>query len=243
MPLSYGLVPHLSKKLSKFPSSNGLSLIFSIAYENSFFFFLALKYPGCSFLNHPNFYPFSQQYFPLKNNSKPSPQIFRYMQDFAHILNSNSKPPFQFSKITFSTTKIKPHSRENSTNQSVFQYHKILKSLLRGIHKISSTTNFLDPSLGETSTKPGMASTSTQNRSHSRETSQNTSNYRNFSKLGPSHNPNYGPKGIRVNLQTTSLMPSNSPRSRIKILISKYYGNLLSFLLRCGTRPYERGTQ
>ena len=43
-----------------------------------------------SFLNNPNFYPFGQQYFPLKNNSKLSPQIFWYIQrdrqDFAHIL-------------------------------------------------------------------------------------------------------------------------------------------------------------
>ena len=51
-----------------------------------------LKYPRGSFLNNPNFYPFGQQHFPLKNNPKPSPQIFRYIQrdrqDFAHILNS-----------------------------------------------------------------------------------------------------------------------------------------------------------
>ena len=31
-----------------------------------FFLFFALKYPGCSFLNHPNFHQFSQQNFPLK---------------------------------------------------------------------------------------------------------------------------------------------------------------------------------
>ena len=145
-----------------------------------------LKYPKGSFLNNPNFYQFGQQHFPLKNNSKPSPQIFRYIQrdhqDFKSILNSLiSKPLFQISKITFSKTKNKPHSRGNSTNQTVLQYHKILKSILRGIHKISSTTNFLDPSLGKTSTKPGKASTCTQNRSHSRETSQNPYNFNNFS--------------------------------------------------------------
>ena len=61
-----------------------------------------LKYPEGSFLNNPNFYPFGQQHFPLKNNSKPSPQIFRYIQqdcqDFAHILSSLIfNPLFQIS--------------------------------------------------------------------------------------------------------------------------------------------------
>ena len=56
-------------------------LHFSIAYEYPSFlssFFLALKYPGCSFLNHPNFYSFSQQNFPLKTIQNPRPQIFCY---------------------------------------------------------------------------------------------------------------------------------------------------------------------
>ena len=39
-----------------------------------------------------------------------------------------------------------------------------------------------------------MASTSTQNWSHSRETSQNISNFHNFSKLDPSYSLNYGYK-------------------------------------------------
>ena len=61
-----------------------------------------LKYPRGSFSNNPNFYPFGQQHFPRQNNSKPSPQIFRYIQrdrqDFAHILNSLiSNPLFQIS--------------------------------------------------------------------------------------------------------------------------------------------------
>ena len=125
-----------------------------------------LKYPGGgSFLNNPNFYPFGQQHFPLKNNSKPSPQIFRYIQrdrqDFVHIL------PTLPSRLKFQTSFQGDHSQfRQATNQSVLQYHKILKSSLRGIHKISSTTrfsNFLDPSLGETFAKPGMATTSTQN--------------------------------------------------------------------------------
>ena len=64
-----------------------------------------LKYPRGSFLNNPNFYPFGQQHFPLKNNSKPSPQIFRFIQrdrqDFVHTFNPLiSKPLFQISKIT-----------------------------------------------------------------------------------------------------------------------------------------------
>ena len=44
-------------------------LLLSIDYEYPSFlssFFFALEYPGCSFLNHPNFYSFSQQNFPLK---------------------------------------------------------------------------------------------------------------------------------------------------------------------------------
>ena len=107
-----------------------------------------LKYPRGSFLNNQNFYPFGQQHFPSQEQLKTESQIFQYIQqyrqDFSHIHNSNLPPPFQISQKTFSKTKIKPHSRGNSTNQSVLQYHKILKSILRGIHKIPSTTNLLE---------------------------------------------------------------------------------------------------
>ena len=56
-------------------------LHFSIAYQYPSFlssFFFALKYPRCSFLNHRNFYSFSQENFPLKTIQNPSPRIFRY---------------------------------------------------------------------------------------------------------------------------------------------------------------------
>ena len=84
-------------------------LHFSIAYESPSFlsFFFALKYPGCSFLNHPNFYSFSQQNSPLKTIQNPSPRIFRYTwfrQNSAHILII-SKPLFP---NTFLNKK--PHS-------------------------------------------------------------------------------------------------------------------------------------
>ena len=65
----------------------------------------ALKHPGCSFLNHPNFYSFSQ-HFPLKNNSKLSPRIFwhiRYRQKFLHILNYLISKPL-FMNIFFNKT-------------------------------------------------------------------------------------------------------------------------------------------
>ena len=180
-----------------------------------------LKYPGGSFLNNPNFYPFGQQHFPLKNNSKPSPQIFRYIQrdrqDFAHTLNSLIfKPLFQISKITVSKIKSNPipggipltSQYFNTTKFSNPFYGDFPKYPVRQIF-----SNFLNPYLGEMSTKPGMASTSTQNRSHSRETPQN--NFHSFSKHRSL------PTALTTNmsiLQTTSLMPRNPPRSRIKIL-------------------------
>ena len=103
-----------------------------------------LKYPRGSFLNNPNFYPFDQQHFPLKNNSKPSPQIFRYRQrdcqDFAHIPNSLiSNPLFQIS------------------NTIPGQFTKTQAWTLP-VPQIFST-----PLWGKTFTKPGMASTSTEN--------------------------------------------------------------------------------
>ena len=162
-----------------------------------------LKYTRGSFLNNQNFYP-PGQHFPLKNNSKLSPQIFRYIQDrqdFAHILNSLiSKPLFQISKITFSKTKIKPHSWGNFTNQSVLLYHKILKSTPRGIHKTSNTTRFskfFRPLSGGDLHKTWYASTSTQNidpilgRLHRTLTISTI-----FPNSTPSHSLNYGSKGI-----------------------------------------------
>ena len=107
-----------------------------------------LKYPRGLFPKQPKLLSIRPTTFPLKNNSKPSPQIFRYIQRDVKVFHLYliliSKPPFQISQKPFSKTKIKPHSRENSTNQSVLQYHKILKSILWGIHKISSMTNFLE---------------------------------------------------------------------------------------------------
>ena len=124
-----------------------------------------LEYPGGSFLNNPNFYPFGQQHFP-KNNSKPSPQIFRHINVIikipTHRLNFLISYPVsnilfnRISKITFSKTKVKPHSRGNSqsslaTNQSVLQNTRFSNPFLIGIHKISRMTrfsNFPDPSQG-----------------------------------------------------------------------------------------------
>ena len=68
--------------------------------------------------------------------------------------------------------------------------------------------------------KTWYASTSTQNRSHSWETSQNTSNFHKISKH------RIRPTALTTDMgiaQTTSLMPRNPPRSRIKIIISNYY--------------------
>ena len=140
----------------------------SIAYEYSSFF-LTLKYPGSSFLKQPKLLSIRPTTFSLSRTiQKPSPQIFSgksWSRFCAYLKYLISKTLFQNSKITFSKPQIEPHSRGNSTNQSVLQYHRILKS----IHKISSTTissNFLNSSLEETPTKLGMASISTQNRFH-----------------------------------------------------------------------------
>ena len=139
--------------------------------------------------------------FPLQEQSKTEstnlPAHQWDCQDSTHILNSLISHPIsnklfnRISKITFSKTKIKPRSRgtftiQSGSNQSVLQYHKILKSILRGIHKISSMTrfsNFLDPSLGGDLHKTWYGFNQyPKYRSHSRETSQNTSNFHNFSK-------------------------------------------------------------
>ena len=161
-----------------------------------------LKYPRGSFLNNSNFYPFGQQHFPLKNNSKPSRQFFQYIrdQDFAHILAFLiSKHSFQISKITFSKTKSNPISGGipltsqyfNTTRFSILFLGEFTKYPARQIF-----SNFLDPSLEETSTKPGMP-TSTQNidailgRLHKTLPISTI-----FPNSTPSHSLNYGSKGI-----------------------------------------------
>ena len=64
------------------PKCHKLSLVynktFSIAYEHPSFFFSCTTYPGCSFLNNPNFYQFGQQHFPIQNNSKSGSVNFHY---------------------------------------------------------------------------------------------------------------------------------------------------------------------
>ena len=109
-------------------------LHFSIAYEYPSFlssFFFALKYPGFSFVNHPNLYSFSQENFPLKTIKNPSPRFFRYTrsrQNSAHILII-SKPLFP----------------------NIFPNKNLIAPLQGGIHKISvclvrHTKKYLSPS-------------------------------------------------------------------------------------------------
>ena len=142
-----------------------------------------LKYPSFFFLNNPNFYPFRQKNVPLKNNSKLSPQVIRYIQrarqDFAHIHPTSPNP---FKKITFSKTKVKPHSRGTIHNPAWPQTSQYF-----------NTTRFFSiPLWGRSSENLVCLYQYPKYRSHSREISQNTSEFHNFSKLTPSHSLNYG---------------------------------------------------
>ena len=108
-----------------------ISLFLLVPNAKTQYYFLAYVHGGAKtsleiYLNNPNFYPFGQQHFSLKNNSKPSPQFFRFIQrdrqDFAHILPISYPVSNillnRISKITFSKTKVEPHSRGTFTTQS-----------------------------------------------------------------------------------------------------------------------------
>ena len=151
---------------------------------------------GASFLNNPNFYPFGQQYFPLKNNSKPSPQIVKIL----HI-DLICNPMFQISN----PIPGGPSQLSLDTNQ----YLKFSQPPPLGWGDLHKTWYgfYQYPKY----------------RSHSRETSQNTSNFHNFSK----HRTR--PTALTMDPKVYEHSPDNiidawnPPRSRIKILISNYH--------------------
>ena len=98
------------------PVKRSISHLFN-SLRVPFFFSFSLKYPGCSFPNHPNFYPFSQQHFSHKTNSKSSPRISRYIryrQNFEHILDYLVSNPL-FPNILFNKT-WNPTTGGNSQN-------------------------------------------------------------------------------------------------------------------------------
>ena len=105
-----------------------------------------LKHPGVVFPKQPNlllsftivnegnsFIPlFGQQYFSLKNNPKPSPQIFRHINEIVKILHLYSLSPIPFQiyslinlSINFIWTRIK---------NKRFKCLNLLKCTFRFVH-------------------------------------------------------------------------------------------------------------
>ena len=139
-----------------------------MAYEYSFFF-SCTKYPGCSFLNNPNFYQFGQ-HFPIQNNSKSESANFSL-----HMIPSKFCAYLNYLQNTVSKFK---NNLLKTKNRTPFQGGILLTSLYYNTTGFSNPfigeftkypgqqifSNFLNLSPGETFTKPGMASTSTQNR-------------------------------------------------------------------------------
>ena len=122
---------YLYKSMARIHSSFLHFYLFRTRQHNTSFLLTSkdeLKYPPGGGLSQSTqtFYPFGQQHFPLKNNSKPSLQIFRNIQwdrqDFKYILPISypvSNILFnRISKITFSKTKVKPHSGGTFSTQS-----------------------------------------------------------------------------------------------------------------------------
>ena len=78
---------------------------------STLFFFSCTKYPGCSFLNNPNFYQFGQQHFPIQNNSKSESANFSLHMipsKFSAYLNYLQNPVSKFKNNLLKTKNQTP---------------------------------------------------------------------------------------------------------------------------------------